>query len=284
MDHSSAPRTVVITGASDGIGAAAARRLAQHGHDVVVVGRSAQKTAAVAGALGGRHFTADFARFDDVRRLARELTDAAPRIDVLVNNAGGIFDRREPTPDGHERTLQVNHLSPFLLTHLLLGPLLAGGGAVVNTSSSAARIGRIRPGHLDGGRRWSPLRAYGDSKLANVLFTRGLHRRFAAQGLAAAAFHPGAVATNFSSGTATSLAPLWGTRLGRRFLRTPEQGAETLVWLAGGTPGRDWQSGGYYEDKSPARTHRRAGDDALVEAFWARSVELVGLTPESSAR
>lgn len=276
-------RTVVVTGASDGIGAAAARQLARRGHDVVVVGRSPEKTAGVARDLGSRHFTADFARFDDVRRLASELTEAVPRIDVLVNNAGGIFDRFERTPDGFERTLQVNHLAPFLLTHLLLEPLLAGGGTVVNTSSVAARIGRLELGDLDNERKWSPQRAYGDSKLANVLFTRGLDRRFRDRGLAAAAFHPGGVATNFASSTTTPLRFLYRTRLGRRLMISPDRGAETLVWLAQGTPGRDWASGGYYEKKKPARTNPRAGDDALVEAFWARSAELVGLSPAPDA-
>src|SRR5690606_16978365 len=178
-------RTVVITGASDGIGAAAARALAGRGHDVVVVGRSQEKTAGVAGPLGARHFTADFARLDDVRRLARELQEAVPRIDVLVNNAGGIFDRRELTPDGHERTWQVNHLAPFLLTHLLLDGLLAHGAAVLTTSSIASHVGRLSPETLVDGRRWSPQRAYADTKLANILFTRGLDRRYGEQGLAA---------------------------------------------------------------------------------------------------
>ncbi|MFF0990469.1 SDR family NAD(P)-dependent oxidoreductase [Kocuria nitroreducens] len=272
-------RTVVITGASDGIGAAAARELTARGHDVVVVGRSGEKTAAVAGPLGVRHFTADFARLDDVRRLARELQASVPRIDVLVNNAGGIFDRRELTPDGHELTWQVNHLAPFLLTHLLLDRLLADGAAVLTTSSVAAHLGRLSPETLVDHRRWSPQRAYGDTKLANILFTRGLDRRYGPLGLTAAAFHPGGVATNFASGTTTALRFLYRTRLGRRLMITPEQGAETLVWLADGAAGRDWGSGGYYEKKRPARAPSRAADDALADTLWQRSPELVGLTP-----
>lgn len=278
-ERRSGRRTVVITGASDGIGAAAARELTRRGHDVVVVGRSEEKTAAVAGPLGVRHFTADFARLDDVRRLARELQESVPRIDVLVNNAGGIFDRRELTPDGHERTWQVNHLAPYLLTRLLLDGLLVHGAAVVSTSSVAARIGRLSPETLVDGRRWSPQRAYADTKLANLLFTRGLDRRYGEHGLAAAAFHPGGVATNFASGTSTALRFLYSTRPGRRLMRTPEQGAETLVWLADGAAGRDWRSGGYYENSRPARVPSRAADDALADALWQRSAELVGLTP-----
>jgi NAD(P)-dependent dehydrogenase (short-subunit alcohol dehydrogenase family) len=272
-------RTVVITGASDGIGAAAARELTGRGHDVVVVGRSDEKTAAVAGPLGVPHFTADFARLDDVRRLARELQQSVPRIDVLVNNAGGIFDRRELTPDGHERTWQVNHLAPFLLTHLLLDGPLADGTAVLNTSSIASHIGRLSSETLVDDRRWSPQRAYGDTKLANILFTRGLDRRYGPRGLSAAAFHPGGVATNFASGTTTALRFLYRTRLGRRLMITPEQGAETLVWLADSAAGRDWRSGGYYEKCRPGRAPSRAADDALADALWRRSAELVGLTP-----
>ncbi len=276
--QSSDPRTIVITGASDGIGAAAARRLSGAGHEVVVVGRSAEKAEAVARPLGARHFSADFARLDDVRRLAQDLRRTVPRIDVLVNNAGGIFDHRELTPDGHERTWQVNHLAPFLLTRLLLDRMPAEGAAVVNTSSVAARLGRLRPEDLGDPREWSPHGAYGDSKLANILFARALARR---PGPAAAAFHPGGVATNFASATSTPLRFLYRTRPGRRLMISPERGAETLVWLAEGTPGRDWRSGGYYEKRRPARTNPRALDDALADALWEHSAELVGLGPSA---
>lgn len=115
----SPPKTVVITGASDGIGAAAARSIAEQGDRVIVVGRSPEKTSAVAHEIGAEYFTADFARLDDVRALAASLLATAPQIDVLANNAGGIFGDRTPTIDGHEKTFQVNHLAPFLLTHLL---------------------------------------------------------------------------------------------------------------------------------------------------------------------
>jgi NAD(P)-dependent dehydrogenase (short-subunit alcohol dehydrogenase family) len=132
-------RTIVITGASDGIGAAAARQLAGKGDRLVLVGRSEVKTAAVANPLGASYLLADFCRLDDVRALAEKLASAYPRIDVLANNAGGIMGDREITVDGFEKTLQVNHLAPFLLTHLLMDLLLAGGAKVINTSSIAAR-------------------------------------------------------------------------------------------------------------------------------------------------
>ena len=269
------PRTVVITGASDGIGAAAARRLHADGHRVVVVGRSPEKTRAVAAELGVEHHVADFARLDDVRALAARLA-GLERIDVLVNNAGGLFGDHSLTVDGFERTLQVNHLAPFLLTHLLLDRLVADGAAVVNTSSIAARSGRIDLDDLGGKEDHTPMRAYGASKLANVLHARELHNRYHGRGLAAASFHPGGVATNFASDSTSGMRFVYHTPL-RRLLTSSEKGAETLVWLAEGAPGRDWRSGEYYEKKRFARTNPLGHDDSLARSLWERSAELLGI-------
>src|ERR1700729_1621679 len=133
-------KTIVIPGAGDGIGAAGARQLHKDGHRVVIVGRSPAKSQAVARELGADHFLADFTRLDDVRKLAARLDRACPRIDVLVNNAGGIFGDRAKTADGFEQTFQVNHLAPFLLTNLLMDKLLASRASVIQTSSSGARL------------------------------------------------------------------------------------------------------------------------------------------------
>ncbi|MCL3859668.1 SDR family NAD(P)-dependent oxidoreductase [Actinotalea sp. K2] len=271
-------RTVVITGASDGIGAAAARRLVEAGDRVVVVGRSQGKTLAVARELGSPAHLADFTRLDDVRRLAGELRTAYPRIDVLVNNAGGLMGDRELTGDGFEKTLQVNHLAPFLLTHLLMDRLVEGRATVVSTSSAAARLfGRLDLDDLDNSRRYSPNKAYGDGKLANILFTRELHRRFHDQGIAAAAFHPGVVATNFAEGSTSMMRFLYRTPLRHLGLLSPDAGADTLVWLAQGTPGQDWVSGAFYEKRKVSRTHPQADDAALAAGLWERSLEMVGL-------
>jgi len=173
-------RTVVITGASSGIGAAAARRFAALGATVAVVGRSPQKTAAVAEAIGAHPHLADFSRLDAVRELADDLLGRYPRIDVLANNAGGIFASRNTTADGHEMTFQVNYLAPFLLTNLLLRRLTQGPneGRVVNTASMAYRWGRLDLANLDrSGGRYSGQGAYGGAKLAMLLFTRELARR-----------------------------------------------------------------------------------------------------------
>lgn len=153
----SVPKTIVVTGASDGIGAAAARLLVRDGHDVIVVGRSEAKTRAVGEELGVPSFVADFARLHHVRALAAQLAEHRPNIDVLVNNAGAILGDRRVTADGFEETFQVNYLAPFLLTNLLLDRLLASGGLVVQTSSNAARLSaRVDLDDLNNARNYSP--------------------------------------------------------------------------------------------------------------------------------
>jgi NAD(P)-dependent dehydrogenase (short-subunit alcohol dehydrogenase family) len=201
-----APKTIVITGASDGIGAAAAQILHAQGEKVVLIGRSPEKTEGVAKPLGADWFTADFQDLHQVRTLAKTLKASYPRIDVLANNAGGLFAGPERTGDGFEKTFQVNHLAPFLLTHELLDVLLDSRASIVNTSSVAARLfGRVNIDDLNTWNGFTPTKAYGNSKLANILFTRGLHQHYSAQGLSAVAFHPGNVATNFAADTTSYL-------------------------------------------------------------------------------
>jgi NAD(P)-dependent dehydrogenase (short-subunit alcohol dehydrogenase family) len=271
-------RTVVITGASDGIGAAAARALRDRGDRVVVVGRSPDKTRAVARELGTTYHLADFAVLDDVRRLAAALRESHPRIDVLAHNAGALMGPRSLTADGFERTLQVNHLAPFLLTHLLLDTLLASRARVITTSSVGARwFGHLDIDDLGNERAYSARKAYGDSKLANILFTRELHRRHHADGLTSAAFHPGGVATNFAAETTDAMRWVYRTPLARLALTSPEKGADTLVWLATAEPGVDWRSGGYVERRRPARTNPQADDERLAADLWDRSARMLGV-------
>ena len=273
-------RTIVITGASDGIGAAAARRLTAQGHHVVLVGRSEAKTRALADELQAPSHLADFARLADVRRLADELRAGYPRIDVLANNAGGIMGTRTTTEDGFEKTLQVNHLAPFLLTNLLVGTLVQSRATVVNTSSAAARLfGRMDLDDLGNVRGYSPNKAYGDGKLANILFTAELHRRFGGQGIATAAFHPGVVATNFAADSTSAMRFIYRTPLRHLMLISPDQGADTLVWLAETEPGPQWVSGEFYEKRRLSRTNPQAADRDLARGLWDRSAEMVGLTP-----
>ena len=274
-------KTIVITGASDGIGAAAARQLAASGNRLIVVGRSPEKTAAVAKEAGAEYFTADFARLDDVRSLATKLADAVgdDGIDVLANNAGGIFGDQTPTVDGFEKTIQVNHLAPFLLTNLLLPQLRQADAAVINTSSVGHRLfGHIDVDDLDNRRKFSANKAYGDAKLANVLFTKSLHTKFHPEGLSAVAFHPGVVRTNFAAGSSSIMRVLYRTPLKNLLAISTDKGGETLRWFIEGTPDETWFSGAYYDERVlSTRVNPQVDDEALAEALWRRSAELVGL-------
>ncbi len=245
---------------------------------MVVVGRSAQKTAAVAAELPGAvALTADFARLDDVRRLAADLRDRFPSIDVLAGNAGASFARRAVTVDGYEQTFQVDHLAPYLLTRLLEEPLRAARGRVVTTSSFVHWAGQVRRGHLAGLAEprgpYVATRAYARAKWCNVLFTAELARRWA-PGVTATCFDPGAVATGFgrAAGGATGL--VFRTPL-VAVLRTPAQGADTLVWLATADDG--WRNGRLHADRSPALTLPSARDAVRARELWELSARLVGL-------
>jgi NAD(P)-dependent dehydrogenase (short-subunit alcohol dehydrogenase family) len=267
-------RTIVITGASDGIGAAAARNLAKAGERIVVVGRSPQKTAAVAAELRADYFVSDFAELAQVRELAAALKEKYPRIDVLVNNAGGIMGAHELTVDGYEKTFQINHLAPFLLTTELIDVLTASRATVINTASAANGFGKLELDDLNSAGRYSTNRAYGTAKLANILFTAELQNRFGGAGISTAAFHPGVVATNFAAESTSWMRHAYKTII-NRFLLTPEQGADTLVWLATSTPGQDWVPGAYYAKRALAKANKQAYDADLARELWDRSQEMV---------
>jgi NAD(P)-dependent dehydrogenase (short-subunit alcohol dehydrogenase family) len=273
-------QTIVITGASDGIGAAAARQLAARGSKLVLAGRSPAKTEAVARQLGADYFVADFADLAQVRDLAGKLAEACPRIDVLANNAGGIMGGREVTVDGFEKTFQVNHLAPFLLTSLLMPVLTASRAKVIQTASAAAQ----RWGHLDledlqSERGYSPEKAYGTTKLENILFTRELHRLYHDEGISAAAFHPGVVGSNFASDTTHFMRYIYHTPVIKNLMTiSADKGADQLIWLAEGTPGTTWQPGEYYQKRKPGRSADQARDPELARQLWDRSADLLSIT------
>ncbi|MFC8596952.1 SDR family NAD(P)-dependent oxidoreductase [Isoptericola sp. NPDC057191] len=273
-------KTIVITGASDGIGAAAARQLHRDGHEVVIVGRNATKTRAVADELGAPHLVADFADLAQVRELAARLSADHPRIDVLANNAGGMMGDRALTVDGYEKTFQVNHLAPFLLTTLLVPTLVASRATVVQTASVAAkRFARFDLDDLQNTHGYSPLRAYGNGKLANILFTEELQRRYGDQGISAVAFHPGVVASGFASDTTHAMRYLYHGPLKRLFTITADQGADQLVWLSEGAPGTDFLPGAYYESRKVAtKVSREVGDVRVARELWERSAALVEMS------
>jgi NAD(P)-dependent dehydrogenase (short-subunit alcohol dehydrogenase family) len=272
-------KIIVITGASSGIGAAAARRLHADGHTVVVAGRSPEKTRTIATELGVAGHVADFTRLDDVARLAAELLREYPRIDVLANNAGGMFGPQTRTVDGFEKTFQINHLAPFLLTQLLLDTLIASKASVIQTSSTVRFTKTIDLSDLDHDRHFDAVHAYGAAKLENILFTQELHRRYHAAGISAASFNPGNVITNFGAEATKPIIRLVrrvaANPLGRHLFSTPEQGADQLVWLAQGTPGIDWQSGAYYYRRAITRpSNAQAADEQLAAGLWERSLQL----------
>jgi NAD(P)-dependent dehydrogenase (short-subunit alcohol dehydrogenase family) len=274
-----AHRTIVITGASDGIGAAAARRLSRSGENVVVVGRSESKTAAVAAELDADYFVADFADLSQVRALADKIRSEYPRIDVLANNAGGMFTKVHKTADGHEITFQVNYLAPFLLTTQLMDVLIDSRATVVNTTSSSQKLLlRVTIDDFETTDRRRPSIAYALTKLAIVVFTRELHRRYHASGLSAATFHPGYVNSNFgdASGSRVLLFMKYHVPITARFTATADQGADQLVWLASSTPGVDWTSGEYYSRGKIAKANRAAYDPVLARELWDRTLAKIG--------
>jgi NAD(P)-dependent dehydrogenase (short-subunit alcohol dehydrogenase family) len=269
-------KVVIITGASDGIGAIAAAELVKKGATVGIVGRSPEKTKRVADTLGVPYYIADFSKLSEVRALAETLKRQYSKIDVLINNAGGSFGKRELTEDGIEKNLQVNHVAPFLLTSLLMDTLISSQATIINTSSVASRaLGKIDLNDLNLEKDFTAFHAYGNGKLGNVLFTKGLQQRYGDKGIHAVAVHPGNVATNFASeGNAISKL-MYHTFLNKIILITPEKGAEPLVWLATSKPGKDWEQGGYYERFKIGKLNPQAADTQFVTDFWEATKKLI---------
>jgi retinol dehydrogenase 14 len=277
-------RTVLITGGSGGIGRATALGLATMGARVAIVGRDRERTGAAAREIreaGGGPvdaLVADMSSQAEVRRLAAEVLGTLPRIDVLVNNVGGYWDTRHVTVDGLERTFALNHLAPFLLTHLLLERLRESAPArVVTVSSGAHTMGRIDFDDLGGERSYSGMRAYSQSKLANILFNYELARRLGAGGVTANALHPGMVRTGFGAEDAGTLQRLF-TPLMRPFMKTPAQGAATSIHLAS-SPELEGVTGRYFAGCKPKRSSKRSYDQAAAERLWQVSADLVGIAP-----
>jgi len=264
-----AGKRVVITGATNGIGLAAAEALAAKGAELAIVARDEAKATAVAERVGGADvLLADLGSQASVRAVAAEALARYPRIDVLVNNAGAIFSSRRLTDDGIEQTWALNHLAPFLLTNLLLDGLKQSAPARVVTTSSDAHSGaRIPFDDLDAERSYASrgFRRYSETKLANILFTRELARRLDGTGVTANCFHPGLVATGFNrnNGVLMNIAMTFA----KPFSRNAEKGAETLVWLVD-SPDAANESGGYFEDCRPAKPSSAARDDDAARRLW----------------
>ncbi len=275
-------KVCLITGATSGIGLVAAREIGRRGARVVLVGRDAARCDAaareVSAAAGGRQpetLLADLSSQRQVRELAQKFRQRHDRLDVLVNNAGGMWLERHLTEDGLERTFAVNHLAYFLLTHLLLDTLKASAPArVVNVSSGAHRRATLDFGDLQGEHGYSGWQAYCRSKLENVLFTYELARRLRGTGVTANALHPGWVATGFGGHNGWRGALIRG--LSRLFALTPEQGARTIVYLAT-SPDVANVSGQYYFQDRAVSTSPASYDEQAAERLWRVSEQLTGV-------
>lgn len=273
-------KRVVITGATNGIGLAAAIELARRGADLTLVARNQARAAEavrqISAASKGRVpdvMVADLASQSSIRQLAGEMLARYARIQVLVNNAGAIYARRQLTADGVELTWAVNHLAPFLLTTLLLDRLKASRPARIMTTSSGAHEGaRIPFEDLNAERSWgnAGFTRYGQTKLANILFTVELAHRLEGTGVTANTFHPGFVATGFNRNNGALMRI--GMAISRPFARSPQKGAESLVWLVDSQDASDL-NGAYVFDRRPVAPSPAAQDVEAARRLWQVSEE-----------
>jgi NAD(P)-dependent dehydrogenase (short-subunit alcohol dehydrogenase family) len=275
-------KTALVTGASRGIGKATAEGLARLNANLILVARDqarGETTLNEMRRLGGSGTLelrlADLSSQASVRGLAAEVKRAHGRLDLLINNAGGIFFDRSETVEGIERTLAVNHLAYFLLTLELLDLLKSGPAArVVNVASAAHLMGRLDLEDLQRARRYSGWSAYGQSKLCNILFTYELARRLDGTQFSANCLHPGTVASGFGRNNAGSMGAFF--RLGAPFLIGPVRGARTTLHVAA-SPDVEGVSGKYFVRRKEARSSRASYDREAQLHLWQASERLVGL-------
>jgi len=288
-------KTILITGATSGIGRAAAQSLAQRGARLVIVGRSADKTNATVADLrqstgnqAVEGLLADLSRQSEVRALAEQVRARYPLLDVLINNAGGVFGTRQETADGLELTFAFNHLAYFLLTNLLLDNVQAaaqahGSARIVNVASGAhQRVRGLDFDDLQSKRHYNAFQVYGASKLANILFTRELAQRLANTGITVNAMHPGLVHTGFGNNNRR-----WYWRLAYLFInvagKTPEQGADTIIYLAT-APEVAGVTGQYFYERKAIEPSAAARDPQAARRLWDVSEQLTALAPAAQPR
>jgi NAD(P)-dependent dehydrogenase (short-subunit alcohol dehydrogenase family) len=276
-------KVVVITGATSGIGEVAAQRLAAKGARIVLVARDAargQKTLTRLPSLGSSAahsiYYGDLSRISEAKRVAAEIAAAEPRVDVLINNAGALFGTRHVTADNLEETFATNHMAYFVLTAGLRASLLAAAPSrVVSTASDAHKGYTLDFDDLQAEKGYSAIRAYGRSKLCNILFTRELARRWAGQGITANCLHPGFVATRFGDGSGGLLSGV--VRVAKAlFAITPEKGAETIVYLASSAD-VNAIGGEYFYKCRPATPTAGGRDDDAARRLWDESAKLAGI-------
>jgi retinol dehydrogenase-14 len=275
-------KTALITGGTSGIGKATAVALAAMGADVVVVGRNRDRGEAAVGEIKSQSHSesvelmlADLSAQDEVRGLADTFMERYERLDVLANNAGLVQSKRTETADGIETTLAINHLAPFLLTNLLLDRLKQSAPSrVITVSSEAQRWGDMDFDDLQSTQKYRGFPVYGMTKLANIMFTYELAERLKGTFVTANCLHPGAVGTNFGKNNAGPMTLFF--RAAKPFMRTPEQGADTLIWLAS-SPDVEGVSGKYFSDRKEIEAKKIAYDPAARRKLWEISEDLTGL-------
>jgi retinol dehydrogenase 12 len=276
-------KTVVITGGTSGIGQVAAVALAKMGARIVLVARDRSRADATLARLGDispdiAHsvYFADLLRLAEMKRVAAEIVDREPRIDVLINNAGAMFARRRLTEDGFERTFALNHMAYFVMTAGLRERLLASRPArIINTASAAHQGVTLDFADLQSAKSFGARKAYGRSKLCNILFTRELARRVQGTGVTANCLHPGFVATRFGDQSGGLISRLvW---LAKFFAIPPAQGAETIIYLASSPDVRE-TTGQYFYKSAPTMPSLAAQDDrSAAVLLWQRSAALAGM-------
>jgi retinol dehydrogenase-14 len=275
-------KTVLITGGTSGIGKASAVALAAMGAKVVIVGRNSERGEAALRDIKAQSHSesvelmlADLSVQGEVRRLAGEFLERHDKLDVLANNAGLVQSKRTETADGIETTLAVNHLAPFLLTNLLLDRLKQNAPSrIITVSSEAQRWGNFDFDDIQSTRKYRGFPVYGMTKLANIMFTYELAERLKGTFVTANCLHPGPVGTNFGKNNAGPMALFF--RLGKPFMRSPEQGADTLIWLASSAD-VEGVSGEYFSDREEIEPKEIVHDPTARRRLWEISEELTGL-------
>jgi NAD(P)-dependent dehydrogenase (short-subunit alcohol dehydrogenase family) len=281
VDWNLTDRSVIITGATSGIGRSAAMRIADTGARLTITARNQEKALVVAEEITARTGTEvailpiDFSDLGSVRRAAQTYIDANDDLAVLINNAGIVVGSRAATVDGYESTIATNHLGPFLFTNLLTDLLIASAPSrVINTASVAhtyAKEGILIDDLGFDDRRYKFMEVYGHSKLANILHAAELNARYGDEGVTAVAVHPGVVRTGLGSGTSRIVRLAYA--VGGRWMRSPDEGADTIVWLAT-VPNLDISQGIYFEDRTASKSTRHARDASQAKRLWEISEEM----------
>lgn len=275
-------KTILITGATSGIGKEEALALAAMGHTIVMLVRNETKALSVKNEIiastGNKDidsFIFDLSSMEEVRSVSQKIKLKYPVIDVLINNAGMIYPERKVSPDGYELTFALNHLGHFLLTNLLMENIIAAPqGRIINLSSEAHKFGTMNFDDINLEKGYGSMKAYGQSKLANLLFTFELQRRLAGTNVTVNAVHPGVVKTNFGNEYKGLVALMM--KLVRPFMRNARKGAETVVWLASGPEAAELR-GKYFKDKKAIASTKESRNIEKSKLLWDVSEEMTGI-------